>query len=248
MIPLHLRIIREKNRIYSVLLKVFSIFTPHAPKVYLFHDILEDKLQVKTVFSISQPSFELFLLNQIEKGNKPLTFNQLSDVVLGNIKIKNGFYITFDDANESVFTHAYPFLKKHNIPFIIFITKELIGKPNFLNEKQIKILAQDTLCTVGSHALHHKMFRYFSDEESLTELTESKKYLEILIGKEVKSFAFPYGRVIECSRKNIRAVKNTDYDFAFSAISGNLGQKQVSGKFFLPRINVSENMGQRTSK
>ena len=240
MISLKLRIIREKNRIYSALLKVFSAYSPNASRVYLFHDIVEDITQVKSEFSISQSSFELFLSNQIKNGYRPLSFTQLSNVILKNQNKGKGFYVSFDDANESVFTKAYPFLKKNNIPFILFITKELIGKPNFLNEEQIKALSQDMLCSFGSHGLRHKMFRYFSDEETQYELIESKLFLENLTGRDITCFAFPYGRVVECSRKNIKQLKNSEYNFAFSAIRGNLEEKWISGKFFLPRINVSE--------
>ncbi len=243
MIPVKLRIIREKNRLYTFLLKVMSFFTPNATKVYLFHDILEDVSQVKTIFSISRTSFEAFILRQLEEGKKALTFEELSDSIKNKRKSKKGFYISFDDANSSVYSVAYPFLKKHGIPFIIFITKDLVGKPNFLTEKQIKELSQDALCTVGAHAVHHKMFRYFSDNQMQQEYMDSKKYLEKLIEKEVKCFAFPYGRVVECSRKNILTLKKSEqYEFAFSAIAGTMQQKWFSSHFFLPRINVDESM------
>ncbi len=243
MIPVKLRIIREKNRLYTFLLKVLASFTPNATKVYLFHDILEDSSKVKSIFSISRSSFETFILRELEQGKKALAFNELSDVICNKKKIQKGFYVSFDDANSSVYSVAYPFLKKHNIPFIIFITKELVGKPNFLTEKQIKELSEDDLCTVGAHAIHHKMFRYFSEEQMKQEYAESKKYLEVLIQKEVKSFAFPYGRVVECSRKSIKTLKDSKrYDFAFSAIAGTIRQKWLSGQFFLPRVNVDESM------
>lgn len=242
MVSLRLRIIREKNRMYSALLKLFSVLTPNAPKVFLFHDILEDQSQVKSKFAISQKSFETFLTNQLNHGMKPLNSNELSRVILNNEKQKKAFFVSFDDANESVFTKAYPFLKKNNIPFMLFITKELVGKPNFLNENQIKLLSQDELCTVGSHGMHHKMFRYYSEKEVAQELSASKTYLENLTGKSVECFAFPYGRVVECSRKNIQMLKRSEYKFAFSALAGNLGEKRISGRFFLPRVNVSENM------
>lgn len=242
MIPFKLRIIREQNRLYQYMLQFLAFFTPHASRVYLFHDIKTNLAEVKSVFSITQSSFEKFLLQKIDQGNKPLNFLELSDVVLAKRKIKNGFYVSFDDANSSVFTKAYPFLKKHNIPFIIFITKELIGTENYLNDKQIDEMSQNPLCTVGSHGLEHNMFRYFSPGEAQRQYKESKKYLEQLTGKPVQCFAFPYGRMVECSAQNIKELEKSNYDFAFSALSGTLAQQWFSGRFFLPRINVDENM------
>lgn len=241
MISLKLRFIREQNRIYTFILKVFSLFTPNAPKVYLFHDLLDKIEDVKSKFAITQTSFETFLLNELNTGKKAITFDELSDMILGKIKQQpNFFFVSFDDANESVFTKAYPFLKKHNIPFIIFITKELIGKKNFLNREQIIALSNDPLCNVGSHGMHHIMFRYLSVQDSKKEMEESKIFLEELIGKPVNCFAFPYGRLVESSSENIRTLSESVYDFAFSAINGTLSQLWISSKYFLPRINVDE--------
>lgn len=241
MIPFKLRLIREQNRIYSKALS-FLRKMHKGLEVYLFHDILDNKADVKTQFAISQESFELFLLSQLHIGKKAYTFSELSDIILSNKKDENGFYVTFDDCNTSVYTKAYPFLKNHQIPFVLFITQELIGKKNFLTIEQIVEMAKDQLCTIGSHAVHHKMFRYMPEAEAKREFKESRQYLQQLTGQSVDCFAFPYGRLVEVSCANIKILKQIDYQFAFSAIVGNLSQKWLSGKFYLPRINVSEEL------
>jgi len=246
MVSLKLRLIREFNRIYTHTLKILYRIKPYSSRIFLFHDVVEDVSQVKNKFTISQHSFESFLLYQLSKGNHPNTFEELSNIIFKKKRSSDSsFIVSFDDANESVFTIAYPFLREHQIPFIIFITKDLIGKPNFLNENQIRLLSQDSLCTVGSHACHHIMFRYLSVKEAEKELTKSQEYLENLLNVPVKSFAFPYGRLIECSFKNIKTLQQSSYHFAFSAITGTLNQGWVSSKYFLPRINVDEKIARR---
>ncbi len=240
MIPFKLRLVREQNRIYTFVLKLISKFQ-HGPEVYIFHDILENKTDVKTEFALSQASFESFLKAQLQKGYKALTFGQLTQTIESKTpKIKKSFYVSFDDCNTSVYTRAYPFLKANAIPFILFITKDLIGKKNFLTAEQIMTLAKDPLCTIGSHAVHHKMFRYFTPDEAKTQYEQSRRYLQQLSGQTVDCFAFPYGRLVEVSCENIKQLHKTDYKFAFSAIAGNLNQQWLSGKYYLPRVNVSE--------
>jgi len=240
MIPFKLRLVREQNRIYTFVLKLISKLQ-RGPEVYIFHDILENKADVKTEFALSQASFESFLKTKLNKGYKALSFNQLSEIIAGKTpKAKKSFYVSFDDCNTSVYTRAYPFLKAHAIPFILFITKDLIGKKNFLTAEQIMTLAKDPLCTIGSHAVHHKMFRYFTPDEAQKEYEQSRRYLQQLSGQAVDCFAFPYGRLVEVSCENIKQLEQTDYKFAFSAISGNLNQQWLSGKYYLPRVNVSE--------
>lgn len=242
MISVKLRLIREQNRIYSFLLRTLSN-VQGGPEVYIFHDILERKEEVKTEFALSQASFERFLKTQLEKGRKALTFEQLTLMIESNAKKdKNTFYVSFDDCNTSVYTRAYPFLKLHRIPFTLFITKDLIGKNNFLTAEQIIELAKDPLCTIGSHALHHKMFRYMTDDEAINEIIASRAYLQQLTGQSIDCFAFPYGRLVEVSFKSIKLVSKSGYKFAFSAVAGNLNQSWISGRYYLPRINVSEEL------
>jgi len=227
------------------MLKLISIFQ-RGPEVYIFHDILERKEDVKSEFALSHASFEAFLKAQLQKGRKPLTFHQLTLQIEGKVpKIKKSFCVSFDDCNTSVYTRAYPFLKANAIPFILFITKDLIGKKNFLTAEQIMTLAKDPLCTIGSHAVHHKMFRYFTPNEAKAEYEQSRRYLQQLSGQAVDCFAFPYGRLVEVSCENIKLLQQTDYKFAFSAIAGNLNQQWISGKYYLPRINVSEKITQK---
>lgn len=245
MIPFKLRLIREQNRIYTFILKLISSIQ-RGPNVYIFHDILDNKVDVKSEFAISQASFETFLLRQIKNDKKALTFHQLTLQIEGKApKDKKTFYVSFDDCNTSVYTKAYPFLKAHHIPFILFITKDLIGKKNFLTGEQIMILAKDPLCTIGSHAVYHKMFRYLSEAEAAAEFEQSRRYLQQLTGQPIDCFAFPYGRLVEVSCQNLKLLKQTDYKFAFSAIAGHLNQSWLSGKYYLPRVNVDEKLVNR---
>ena len=246
MISLKLRIIREQNRLYSFVLGIISIVQPQCSKIFLFHDIVDNISDVKSRFAITQISFEEFLIHQLSEGYHPNTFDELEKIISGKVnKQDHSFIVTFDDVNENVYTKAYPFLKEHNIPFIIFVTENLIGKPNFLNKEQLLALSADPLCTVGSHGCHHVMFRYLSSLEAEKELKESRLFLEKLTGKDVNCFAFPYGRLVECSRENIKTLKKSVYYFAFSAIKGNLSHKWLSSKYYLPRINVDESMIRR---
>ena len=241
MVSFKLRIIREQNRLYSFALQLFDCLQANGSRVFLFHDIVDEMLFVKTKFVISRASFECFLKYQLSKGFHANTFDELTRIIQGNKKKQdNSFMVTFDDANESVFIKAYPFLKLHNIPFIVFITETLIGNPGYLNKDQVMALANDPLCTIGSHGCHHGIFRNLTLKEMDRELTDSRSFLEELTQKPVTCFAFPYGRIVECSVANVKQLKNSGYSFSFSAIAGSLNLSWLSSNYFLPRINVDE--------
>jgi len=243
MVPIKLRIIREQNRLYILFFRLMSFFKPNGSRVFLFHEIVDNVSDVKSQFSISKTSFEGFLRHQLSIGNHPNTFEDLSNIILKKKNRQdNSFIVTFDDANESVYTKAYPFLKQYNIPFIVFVNIELIGKISFLTKEQVMKLSTDPLCTIGSHGCHHVMYRYLKTTDVKIELNKSKLFLEKLINKPVICFALPYGRIVECSINNIRILKASNYQFSFSAIAANLNHSLISSKHFLPRINVDEKL------
>jgi hypothetical protein len=55
--------------IKEYIIKLISKFQ-QGPEVYIFHDILENKTDVKTEFALSQVSFEVFLKNRLKKRIK----------------------------------------------------------------------------------------------------------------------------------------------------------------------------------
>jgi peptidoglycan/xylan/chitin deacetylase (PgdA/CDA1 family) len=241
MIDFRLKYIRFLKRFYNYSLGFLYWLKPSGPKVYLFHEIVEDISQAKNEYIISEASFIKFLKHHLEKGTRPHQINEIAGYLERKEKSSShNFAITFDDVYESVFTRAYPILKTLNIPFILFITVELLDKPNYLKKEQLLTLAEDPLCTIGSHGFHHAVFRKLSHSAVEKELIESKKYLEKLINRPVEVFAFPYGTVVTVSKKNVRQLSKSVYKFGFSAITGSLNQKWFTSKFFLPRINVDE--------
>ena len=47
-------------------------------------------------------------------------------------KDKKKVLITIDDGFKSFYNHAWPYLKKNNIPFILFISTEPVGKNGYM--------------------------------------------------------------------------------------------------------------------
>ncbi len=243
MVGIKLRIIREKNRFLRLLLQMLWHFQGRdVSRVLLFHDIKQTKEEVKNKFELSVTSFEKYIVQAVDKGARPMDFVELQEVILrGKYTSENQFVVTFDDINESVYTRAYPILKKYQIPFIVFVTMDLIDKPGFISRVHLLEMANDPLCVIGSHGMEHKIFRYMNTEAALYQYQESKQQLEQLTGRKVECFAFPYGRVVEVSRKNIRMLRQSGiYQFGFSALDGTLRQQWLTSRYYLPRIIISE--------
>lgn len=125
-------------------------------------------------------------------------------ISIDDISSHNGIVLTFDDVKESVYSYAYPLLKKMKIPFTIFITTNYIDKKGYLSSEQVKELSQDNLCTIGSHMCTHRKTREMSNKEITNEWLESRQIIEKIIGRQIFHAALPYGSVSSCTNKSIR--------------------------------------------
>jgi len=217
-----------------------------AARVYMFHSVVDTPEQVYSEFAITKESFEKFIRYELSRGQKPMDAETLKQAVDNPDAYKNYFAITFDDIYDSVFENAYPVLKALNVPFIVFITPKLINtidplhKHPMISMEHIKEMAADPLCIIGAHGIEHKPFRNYSPKEAKQSMSESMQWLEQICGKPVEFFAFPFGRVVEVSKTNIRSLSEWDYYCGFSALDGSLKQKWFSGQWFLPRILVDD--------
>jgi len=105
------------------------------------------------------------------------------------------------------------------------------NKVSALSWDQIRLLAADKFCTIGSHTLSHGVLPNMSTKEIEDELKGSKLKLEKQIGKEVVHFAYPYGAWNNSVRKQ---VADAGYK---TAVLGNGGKvRKGSTPFDLSRI------------
>ncbi len=108
--------------------------------------------------------------------------------------------IIFDDGFRSNL-EAAKILHNNNLKASFFIcTAHLNGEAitdvyqsnERLSAKEIVEIAQ-LGHEIGSHTVHHYDLRLLSQNDLIYELSESKRTLELLIGKEVTSLSIPYG-------------------------------------------------------
>ena len=110
---------------------------------------------------------------------------------------------------------------------------ERLVEKNSLSWSQIKILADEPLCTIGSHTVTHAALDCIDTSQTLAELAESKKIIERQIGKPVVHLAYPYGRYTE---QVVRQVSQIGYRTAVLANGGYV--RRGMSVFKIPRIFV----------
>ena len=110
--------------------------------------------------------------------------------------------ITMDDGWEGVYSYAYPILKEFGFPFTIYLYKKYVGGGGrSMSWEQIKEMMQHG-CEVGSHSVSHeslkkrpKNAKTDADVQQwiVSELKDSRDFLEQNLRVKCPSFAYPYG-------------------------------------------------------
>lgn len=227
--PLRTRLLREQNRAYKITLRLlWRLYGIHSPLVFLAHDVGTSEQSLS--------SFKLLLQYLADNNWHAMT----EDELLNGKWAKKSFYFTFDDIPDSVYTIALPVLKEYNVPFTAFITKDLIDKTGYITTPHLKALANESLCRLGGHGIDHVVFRHLSDEETLCQCLGVKEWIQSNLGTDYSTFAFPYGGTIEVSQSNRRISHQAGHLMSFSTFEGTLLSSWFTGKYFLPRVNVSE--------
>lgn len=139
------------------------------------------------------------------------------------------FLISFDDGFKGVHEHAWPVLRQHHWPAVMFLVSHLIGQDDawsknenpggltypLLNRAEIAEMAQGGFSFHG-HSRRHRDLTTLNAAELSDEIAGCKAELEAL-GIPCRYFAYPYGRFGE---READAVKAAGFEAAFSVQPG----------------------------
>ncbi len=164
----------------------------------------------------------------------PNIFNEQFDQVRSNKKI----LITIDDAFESFYLEAWPYLKKNKIPFILFVSTEPVGKNGYMNWDQIREINNHNFSYIGHHSHSHEYLIDFSNKEFILDIEKANKIFEKEIGYIPYLFSYPFGEYSKFMKNYI----SQNFEFAFGQHSGIIDLNK--DKFELPRFPINEKYGE----
>lgn len=147
--------------------------------------------------------------------------------------------ITIDDAYLSVYTEAWPRLKKAGLPFTVFVSTQAVDAKlkNYMSWDQIRELKADGI-TIGHHTVSHSHMAALPADRLMREVEDASKRYQDELGMVPDIFAYPYG---EYGTEVQRIVAKAGFRAAFGQQSGVL--YSGADRFALPRFAMSENYG-----
>jgi peptidoglycan/xylan/chitin deacetylase (PgdA/CDA1 family) len=88
---------------------------------------------------------------------------------------------------------------------------------------------------IGAHTVRHPILCSLSPEEARTEIADSRRSLETLIGKPVRGFAYPNGRPgVDYGPEHVSMVREAGYSYGVSTRWSSVWPS--SSRYELPRI------------
>ena len=138
--------------------------------------------------------------------------------------------ITFDDGYRDNYEQAFPLLQRYNMQAAFFIITGMIGQPERLSGAQIREMAGAGM-SFGSHTVSHRSLGDLPAPEIQQELAISKFDLEDLLGRPVRSIAYPKGSY---NYDTIKLAEENGYVAGFTTLHGKSSKK--THPFALRRI------------
>ncbi len=146
--------------------------------------------------------------------------------------------LTVDDAFQSFYDNAWPYLKKNQIPFILFVSTEPVGNNGYMNWNQIKEIESSEFGVIGHHSHSHDYLIDKSEEVFLNDIKTSNLIFKEKLGYVPTLFSYPFGEYSGFMRDYI----SQNFKIAFGQHSGIIDVNK--NKFELPRFPINEKYGE----
>ena len=224
-----------KTKIMGILSRACILFAKFGwkirrPVVFCYHGVGDDN----NLFTVCEAEFKK-QLKMLKQLGEVVTVNNL----LKNAKLSDDLIsITFDDGLKSVYTKAFPIMKKLGINGCVFVNGDHVlgfGQEDYMSIDELKVLKKSGW-EIGYHSWSHKNMKKLSKEELKKEMRMGRIDIEKYIGSNIDYFAYPFGIYDEGIKMK---VKRFGYKRAFTVD----GKSARSGdNFNVSRVMVDSTM------
>ena len=108
-----------------------------------------------------------------------------------------------------------------------------INSENYLSEDDIKEISMLKIAKIGSHCCNHLRLNLLTNEQIYSELKDSKRVLEEIVGDHVENISYPHGGY---NKYVLDILPSLGYKYAASSIKGKNNSK--TNRYLLNRIEI----------
>jgi peptidoglycan/xylan/chitin deacetylase (PgdA/CDA1 family) len=146
-------------------------------------------------YAINETAFREQMTLLSSEGYAVESFEQLEERLQRSVPIPLRYVtLTVDDGHESSLWVA-EILARYSFNATFFVTRDRCRhKSGYIREQQIRQLRGDGF-SVGAHGTSHRKLTFLPLQQAAAELSESKSWLESVVGEPVRYMAAPGGYI-----------------------------------------------------
>lgn len=126
------------------------------------------------------------------------------------------------------------------------LPKEGRASHRMMTFEELKTFATSKSVVIGAHTHHHPRLSACDKDEQYHEIASSKSNLEMLLGKEIKHFSYPFGGKDDYNLDSIALCKTLGFDVVCSNFPKQL--HRWTSRYELPRMLVRDWSGDEFKK
>lgn len=113
-----------------------------------------------------------------------------------------------------------------------------LNDKHFMSADEVIELDRDPLVEIGGHTISHPKLKTLDDGQAEREISQNKKDLETLLGREIETFAYPFGDEQACGAREYALARKAGYKIAVTTREGNVFPAHADYMTALPRYSV----------
>ena len=181
----------------------------------------------------------------ITKEYNVIHIDEAMDLLATKNDFLSAIIVTFDDGFKDNYEYAFPILKKHECPAVIFLATAFVNKEiKLIDDVNFHSLSWDDtaemestgLVKFASHSHNHEKLSHLSRSELQSDLRQSKTLLTEKLNTTLPYFAYPNGQSKDFNEDTVEILKSENFAGAFSTLWG--VNTSNTNKFALKRIRI----------
>lgn len=105
-----------------------------------------------------------------------------------------------------------------------------------LTERQLRVLAQHPLVTIGGHTTTHLNLKRASTATARAEMAENRKFLQNITGQRIDHHAYPFGHSGACGDREAGISRELGFRTAVTTRAGTVFPEHLNHLHALPRV------------
>lgn len=227
--------------------------------VFTFDDAYRDNLiHALPILRTRKCPFTLYVPTAFVDGVGEVWWQALEDIIAR----RKGLSIEIDGETDyhsckttgekaALFTQVYRYMRRIDEDARVKLMREIAKQTGFdlsghcrsliMDWSELQTFAEEPLCTIGAHTVHHYELAKLSSARARSEMLESIRTLDIQLGVRPKHFSYPIGGRASAGEREYSIARDLKIASAVTTLPGGLYRRHGDMPWALPRISLNGN-------